>query len=413
MKGRRQPSVVSLFTGAGGLDYGLEAAGFRTSVAVELDKDACQTLEHNRPKWNVLKKSIFEVTDAELLDDVGLKRRGVDLVAGGPPCQPFSKAGNWARANGRAPGLEDGRATTVTAFMNVVERVLPKVVLIENVEGFSAGGEQSGLNRVLKMFEAINKRQGTQYKPVSELLDAADFGVPQSRRRRFIVAARSGREFVFPEPGFGEGRRAHLTAWDALGDSPPGEEKLALSGKWAALLPTIPEGQNYTWHTSRGGGLSLFGWRTRYWTFLLKLAKDRPSWTIQARPGPSAGPFHWSNRKLSIPELCRLQTFPADVEIKGTRGAAMQQVGNAVPSLLAEVIGREIRRQLLGQHPRHEALLQVKTRPGMPAPVPPERVSRDYEKLVGEHQDHPGPGEGPGAKRREALASERGRKSAA
>lgn len=400
MTARRKPSAVSLFTGAGGLDYGLEAAGFDTTVAVEMDADACETLRHNRPSWTVLEKSIFEVRDEEILDDVGLKKRSVDLVAGGPPCQPFSKAGNWARLNGRAPGFDDGRATTVTAFMDIVERVLPKVVLLENVEGFAAGGENSALTRVVNAFDSINKRAGTKYKPVSKLLDAADFGVPQSRRRRFIVAARSGREFVFPEARFGEGKLPHMTAWDALGDAPPDEENLELSGKWADLLPTIPEGENYTWHTSRGGGLSLFGWRTRYWTFLLKLAKDRPSWTIQAHPGPSAGPFHWSSRKLSIAELCRLQTFPADVKIQGNRGAAMRQVGNAVPSLLAEVLGREIRRQLLGHHPRYEATLKVQRRPRRPPPESIMPVPHKYMKLMGDHPDHPGPGEGPGAKRR-------------
>ena len=88
------------------------------------------------------------------------------------------------------------------------------------------------------------------------------------------------------------------------------ERTLTVGGKWADLLPTIPEGQNYLWHTNRGGGSQLFGWRTRYWSFLLKLAKNLPSWTIQAHPGSSIGPFHWRNRKLSVPEMCRLQTFP-------------------------------------------------------------------------------------------------------
>lgn len=95
-------------------------------------------------------------------------------------------------------------------------------------------------------------------------------------------------------------------------------------------------------------GRTLFGWRRRYWTFLLKLAKARPSWTIQAQPGPAVGPFHWSNRRLSTRELCRLQTFPDDAIISGNRTSVQRQLGNAVPSLLAEVLGRAIRVQLLG-----------------------------------------------------------------
>ena len=95
------------------------------------------------------------------------------------------------------------------------------------------------------------------------------------------------------------------------------DEDLAVRGKWADLLPSIPEGSNYLHHTDRGEGMPLFGWRRRYWTFLLKLAKNRPSWTIQAQPGPAVGPFHWSNRRLSVRELSRLQTFPDDVNIVG------------------------------------------------------------------------------------------------
>ena len=90
------------------------------------------------------------------------------------------------------------------------------------------------------------------------------------------------------------------------------KRKVPRSGdrKSADLLPAIPEGENYLFHTNRGAGVPLFGWRTRFWNFLFKLAKDRPSWTIQARPGPATGPFHWTNRRLSARELCRLQTFP-------------------------------------------------------------------------------------------------------
>ena len=404
MSAREKPTVISLFTGAGGLDYGLEAAGFHTSVAIELDEEACKTLKHNRPKWKIIQKSVSDVTADELLSASHLKRRGVDLIVGGPPCQPFSKAANWARKNGRAPGLNDNRASTVSKFMDVVEMVLPKVVLLENVDGFASGGQNSGELFVTNRFNTINKSAGTSYRPVSSLLNAADFGVPQARRRRFIVAARSGHMFEFPSATHGEGREPYVTAWDALGDDEPGDEPLQLSGQWADLLPTIPEGQNYTWHTSRGGGQLLFGWRCRYWTFLLKLAKNRPSWTIQAHPGPAAGPFHWKNRKLSIRELCRLQTFPEDVEIKGIRSAAVRQVGNAVPSLMAEVLGRAIRRQLLGHHPQRQPSLLLNRRRGMPEAEKPRPVPKKYHHLIGRHPDHPGTGRGPGARKRDGAS---------
>lgn len=110
----------------------------------------------------------------------------------------------------------------------------------------------------------------------------------------------------------------------------------------------LPEGQNYLWHTPRNEGLPLFVWRTRYWSFLLKLAKTRPSWTIQAQPGPHTGPFHWNNRRLTTQELCRLQTLPDGLRFALSRNETQRLLGNAVPSLLAEVLARKIRRQLLG-----------------------------------------------------------------
>ena len=180
-----------------------------------------------------------------------------------------------------------------------------------------------------------------------------------------MIAARDGGRFEFPRPTFrasddetepllGGSPQTHRTAWDALADvRPDPNENLEVRGKWGALLPTIPEGSNYLHHTDRGDGLPLFGWRRRYWSFLLKLAKSRPSWTVQAQPGPAIGPFHWESRRLSIRELCRIQTFPDDVKISGGRTAQQRQLGNAVPSLLAEVLGKEIGRQFLGMRPKN------------------------------------------------------------
>ena len=170
-----------------------------------------------------------------------------------------------------------------------------------------------------------------------------------------------------------------------------------MRGKWGDLLASIPEGQNYLWHTDRGGGRPLFGWRRRYWSFLLKLAKDRPSWTIQAQPGPAIGPFHWKNRLLSHRELCRLQTFPDDVTMLGGRGDVQRQIGNAVPSLLSEVLGREILTQFLGREVKGELRLM----PPDKRPFPPaERtlaVPSKFLELLGSHAAHPGTGKGYGA----------------
>lgn len=399
----KMPTVISLFSGAGGLDYGLEAAGFATRVAVEQDHSCCETLQLNRPRLSVIEGSIFEVSTRKILKRAGLRRENVDVVVGGPPCQPFSKAGNWARADGQPPGLSDPRADTLAAFMRVVDEVRPRVVLLENVEGLQNGGSGSGLTVIRERLAEINRKHGTRYEPVWEVLDAVDYGVPQSRRRLFVVAARDGTRFSFPSPTHGpadSGLKPYLTAWDALGGVEATEEGLFLRGKWADLLPSIPEGKNYLWHTERGGGRSIFGWRRRYWTFLLKLAKKAPSWTIQAHPGPAAGPFHWDNRKLSIEELCRLQTFPMGTRISGGRGDAHRQVGNAVPSLLAEILGRAIRKQLLYRKTAGAPKLLPRRRGAMPSARAAQPVPPKYHKLIKKHRAHPGPGKGPGARRR-------------
>src|SRR4029079_12045835 len=129
--------------------------------------------------------------------------------------------------------------------------------------------------------------------------------------------------------------------WDAIGCEEFSEPVAQATGKWADLLASIPEGKNYLWHTNRGGGHQLFGYRTRYWSFLLKLAKDEPSWTLPAHPGPATGPFHWDNRPLSVAEMLSLQSFPAAWRVEGERRADhVTQIGNATPPLLAELLGR-------------------------------------------------------------------------
>jgi len=165
------------------------------------------------------------------------------------------------------------------------------------------------------------------------------------------------------------------------------------------LLPSIPEGENYLWHTDRGGGLPLFGWRRRFWSFLLKLAKAKPSWTVQAQPGPAVGPFHWRNRRLSARELCRLQTVPDAYEVVGDLRAAQRQLGNAVPSALAEVLARAIRTQILGDDVTTAATLLPGLRRPIPEPEPARPVPRKYHALIGDHEPHPGNGKGYAAAR--------------
>lgn len=400
-------SVLSLFTGAGGLDIGLEAAGFEPVLCVEIDSDSRETLTRNRPGWRLSDPGdIHQLGPGRLLRQAGLRPRQLTLLAGGPPCQPFSKSMYWT--TGDAPRLHDPRAKTLHAYLDVLEATLPQALLFENVKGFAFGGKDEGLRFLERGLRRINKEHSTSYLPHIITLNAADYGVPQSRERVFVLASIDGRQIGLPEPthGHGPNKEPFLATWDAIGeldvDSWPAE--LDASGRWARLLPSIPEGRNYLWHTPRNpenGGRPLFGWRTRFWSFLLKLAKVQPSWTIQAEPGPATGPFHWKSRLLSIGEMARLQTFPRRYEIVGFRRSAHRQVGNAVPSAIGELLGLELRRQLLGDHVRRGLRLLPERRSDCP---PPERVApvpRDYLKLSAEHEDHPGPGRGPGALRRE------------
>lgn len=399
------PKLISLYTGAGGLDLGFEAAGFTTAVAVEMDREAVATLRANRP-WPVLDRDIHTISSEEILAAGGLAEGEADALIGGPPCQPFSKSGYWA--SGDTLRLDDPRAGTLGAYLRVLRDTLPRTFLLENVPGLAYRQKSEGLELLERGIGKINRERGTDYALAVAKLNAADYGVPQLRERVFVIGARDGAAFSFPQPTHGNGAtlpgvlEPYATAWDALGDLDEEERaELQVRGKWAPLLPSIPEGENYLWHTERGGGSPLFGWRRRYWSFLLKLAKDRPAWTIQAQPGPAIGPFHWASRRLSARELCRLQTMPDDYTVLGSLQSVQRQIGNAVPSALAEILARAMRRQLLGQRlSAHATLLPAPRRP-IPAPERVRAVPRAFRELAGEHAAHPGTGLGYAAQRRQ------------
>jgi DNA (cytosine-5)-methyltransferase 1 len=411
-----KPRLISLFSGGGGLDYGFEAAGFATGACVEMDADSCRTLRASRPRWEVIERSIFDVPTAEMLERAGTRAGELDLVIGGPPCQPFSKSGYWVR--GDSARLDDPRASTLDAFLRVIEEARPRAFLLENVQGLAFKNKDEGLEHLRRGIAEINARTKSNYQLSYRVLDAAAYGVPQHRERLFVIAQRDGDVFTFPQPTHGDNPglfdelEPYHTTWDALHNAPPDEEyDLAMRGRFADLLPSIPEGQNYLWHTDRGieraklanmkPGKALFGWRRHYWTFLLKLAKSRPSWTVQAQPGPAAGPFHWDNRRLSPRELCRIQTIPDNVIVQGGLGAAQRQIGNAVPSLLGEVLGREIRSQLLGSRARTPLRCLPTRSSSTPPPEPYQKVPRAFLGQEGTHTAHPGTGLGRGAVARE------------
>ena len=402
-------TMISLFSGAGGLDIGLAKAGFHNRLCVEIDTDAKRTIRKNHPKWVIAEPGdIHSISPEEILSLAKLKPKELALLAGGPPCQPFSKSGYWAK--GDSARLNDPRSDTLAAYLEVVRVALPEILMLENVKGINFKKKNEGMNFLLNGLEDINKSTGSKYEAKILVLNAADYGVPQLRERVFIIAHREGTEFNLPDPTHAsaenknEETELHRTAWDAIGDLDDNEwpEELNAKGKWADLLPSIPEGHNYQWHTARMDGKPLFGWRTRFWSFLLKLSKSQPSWTIQAQPGPATGPLHWKSRELSIRELARLQTFPDCIEFTGERRSAIKQIGNAVPPAVGELFGLEFRRQFHSEKVRKKLTLIPKARMNCPKPERRKPVPNKYLELVGEYSEHPGTGRGPGAVKRKA-----------
>lgn len=405
MTQRSELQVVSLFSGCGGLDYGFEAAGCSVRFANDFDKFSCQTLRLNR-RENVFHGPIEDISASEVKNIVGTQAGACDVLIGGPPCQPFSKSAYWSK--GDTLRLNDPRANTLEQYFRFVEELQPQAFLLENVHGLNYSGKEEGFLFIIERIKEINRMTGLQYVPSWAVLNVADYGVPQLRVRFFLVASRRGLRFRFPEPTHSSpaeqpqtslfsnmGTASYVSAWEAIGSIPLDiTQKLKVGGKWADLLPSIPEGENYLWHTDRKGGLPLFGWRTRYWSFLLKLAKRLPSWTIQAQPGSAIGPFHWTNRRLSWQELAGIQTFPKSFRIDAPRTEIQRQIGNAVPSLMGEILAREIAEQVFGKKTDTSLTLAVPRSSNMPAPETVSSVPEKYQHLAGEHDAHPGTGKG-------------------
>lgn len=382
---------ISLFSGAGGMDIGLEAAGFNALLSLELDGNAAATLRANRPDWNVADDGDV-VSAATRFDpsDFSLERGELDLISGGPPCQPFSSAAQWA-SSGRL-GMQDLRADTVHGLLDMVERFLPRAVLLENVKGFVAG-QNAALPAIEQRLATINRRDKTNYRVEWKVLNAADFGVPQNRRRAIVVILQDGKPFEWPAPTH---ENDPITSWDALAELKE-EDLPSATGKWTALLPSIPEGFNYQWLTSEGGGPELFGYRTKFWNFLLKLDRGQPSWTLPASPGPSTGPFHWENRPLSPNEMLRLQSFPVTWQLTGDRRQQTRLAGNATPPLLMEVMGRALMQHLTGEQNTRESLptLTIRHSKKSKARLPLAPLPASFEHLIGTKPQHAGAGKGP------------------
>jgi len=347
MAADQQRTCISLFSGCGGLDVGLEEAGFKISVATDNDPTCQKTYAANRPETPFILGPIGKVTTADLLTAAGLKAGEVDLLAGGPPCPAFSKSRFYRPDKPRA--LQDPvAAETVGGYLRVLDEARPKAFILENVRGLAYGVHKEALHHILTTAQRLG------YKTSWRIVNAADYGVAQIRERCIVTGGLTG-EIPPPQPTNSKdgvmGMEPWVTAGDVLADLDTEENALDeghfAGGQFHHVLRQIPPGQNYLHFTAeRGHPQPLFKWRSRYWSFLLKLSPDAPSWTIQARRSNNMGPFHWRNRILRISEVKRLQSFHDGFQLTGTVERQWRQIGNAVPPLLGRKFGESLMKHL-------------------------------------------------------------------
>ena len=339
---------ISLFSGAGGLDIGLERAGLQTLSLCEIEKVFCETLQKNQG-WKhsdgrkylesakILNADIREIAHSDLLSG-----KQVDLVVGGPPCQAFS-------SSGKQLSVLDPRGTLVNEFYRLVDELKPKMFLFENVRGLVTARDKNGepggvITELIHVLEEIG------YSCRAGLLNSADFGANQRRVRCFIVGSRNGQAPEFPEAEFQKGGGLFGNSWRTL------EEFLvsfADSNRENFVFPTpalleqligIPDGSGVKSQgkaeATRPGG----HWGYRQGTFIADLTL--PARTITGSASQDWIRWNGDLRRLTFDEVKLLQGFTNDWVVAGTKAQQFKQIGNAVPTVFGEALGRMITRHL-------------------------------------------------------------------
>ena len=398
MAGRRRldqhPTLVSLFTGAGGLDVGLEIAGFHTVAANDFDADCVETLRvnqaaripvHGRRGRRFLEGTTLLHCPVEELSAGDLRPIGTaedwapDLLAGGPPCQPFS-------SSGKMRSVSDPRGRLFEEFVRLADELRPRMILFENVQGLvTAPGPSGEPGEVLRMVKDSFECLG--YATRFSLLNAADYGAPQRRIRCFMLASRVGSPPQIPETT----HAAHphnsllepIEAWVTLGEflreqpEPLGADVVRPTPETGALLAAVPEGSGLkskgVREATRPGG----HWGYRQGMFVA--ARDKPARTVTASTAQD-----WIRledgtlRRLTWQECAGLQGFPAAWTFTGTKASRFRQIGNAVPAHFGIVLGAALATAV-------EAYRREGEQPAESAPLPPGfRAAVEYTKK--EHQ---------------------------
>lgn len=375
--GRRSPpTLVSLFTGAGGLDVGLESAGFKCVAALDSEADCVATLEasqkaripcpsgsHYLEGARIHGKPVEQVKAGELRPPGAGSDWRPDLLAGGPPCQPFSKAGKQESVN-------DPRGRLFEHFVRLARDLQPRLILFENVRGLVTvrgpkGEPGEALNLVKDAFESIG------YGTTFALLNSADFGAPQRRVRLFMMASKTSPLPLFPSPTHAETVNADLfgpvSPWVTLGDylntcGPASEEDIVRpSPELAELLKGVPPGSGLkspgARETTRPGG----HWGYKQGTFIADPRK--PARTVTA-----AATQDWirvkdgSLRRLTWRECAGIQGFPEAWCFVGKRDSKLRQIGNAVPTIFGKVLGESLLK-VLGNSGGHSGAVKSEPLP--------------------------------------------------
>ena len=337
--------AISLFSGAGGFDLGMEAAGFTTKLCTDIDFHSCQTLKNNKEllknnnKYNflsqatIVQRNIKEYSSAEILADAGLKKEDVSLIYGGPPCQSFS-------IFGQRKGMDDPRGTLLWDYLRIIREIEPTCFVFENVAGLLSIDDGKVFKKFLDEISKDNdgnKKYTTSYF----LLDTASFGVPQYRSRVIIYGVKGNK--VIPSP-----RKTHAIN-DV--DLASGLLPAVTVGETIMSLPELPC-NTVANHVGRAHGQAVidrykalkFGERDSK-TRINKLNPSKPSYTIVVGSDKGGGKGHvhpYYPREVTPRESARIQTFPDFWEFSGTSRHPIRQVGNAVPPVFAAVIGANL-----------------------------------------------------------------------
>jgi DNA (cytosine-5)-methyltransferase 1 len=324
--------VLDVFAGAGGLSIGLEQAGFTVVAGAEWDPDACQTFATAHPEAAVYEGDVNRTSFVHLRDEV-------DVVAGGPPCQPFS-------SGGKRRGHEDPRDGW-PAFVRVLEEVRPAAFVAENVVGLAAGTRRPYFE------ELLGSLRESGFNVSWAVVNAADVGVPQKRHRLFVIGLRDG-EFTLLPWQEGDRRGTHQPAGDVIGVDPIGEPNpsVVTYAKLPDLRPSPYDG-----HIYNGGGRPIDLTRPAP-TLLASMGGNKTPWVdtlgvvpfyhahLSAGGAPRSGIVEGA-RRITAEEAALLQTFPGDMKFAGRRSSRYRQIGNAVPPLLARTLGESLYKKLI------------------------------------------------------------------